>query len=179
MLITRVQHSMRNNLSSTAWVLLAAAVGTGTLLAGCGAGETEVSPADSQPESSDEEQDNDSEETDDQTAAEAELTIVITIDPDAEELPEADYEPAEWTLTCAPAGGDHPDPEAACAELAELDLEVFEPVSGDTSCTMIYGGPVLASVTGQIDGTEVDAEFDRSDGCEIHRWDEMGQMLEP
>jgi hypothetical protein len=104
---------------------------------------------------------------------------VIEVDPDAEEGGSEPLEPAEWTLTCDPAGGDHPDPEAACTVLEDVDAEILEPVPEDQPCTMIYGGPERAHVSGSLDGSEITAEFSREEGCEMHRWDEMGAVLEP
>jgi len=74
------------------------------------------------------------------------------------------------TLTCDPAGGDHPDPEAACRALDALE-HPFAPVPADTACTEIYGGPQTARVTGTYRGQPVHATFNRTNGCEIARWD--------
>ncbi|MDS1271662.1 SSI family serine proteinase inhibitor [Lipingzhangella sp. LS1_29] len=114
-------------------------------------------------------------------AAETELSIEVAVNEDADDLPAGEDEPetGQWSLTCAPEGGDHPDPEAACAELSDIDPGVFEPVSEDQMCTHIYGGPHVATVTGHVEGTEVDATFSRADGCEIDRWDSMGAVLQP
>lgn len=79
------------------------------------------------------------------------------------------------TLTCGPAGGDHPDPEAACAALT--GPEFLEPVPADAACTAQYGGPQTATVTGTLDGSQVDAEFRRTDGCQISRWDRAAALL--
>ena len=38
-------------------------------------------------------------------------------------------------------------------------------------CTEIYGGPQTATVTGTFRGEPVSAEFSRTNGCEIARWD--------
>jgi hypothetical protein len=43
--------------------------------------------------------------------------------------------PVEYTLTCDPPGGAHPDPEAACAALGELGAGAFLPVPPDVACT--------------------------------------------
>ncbi|UER55486.1 hypothetical protein HJG43_14130 [Kineosporiaceae bacterium SCSIO 59966] len=83
-----------------------------------------------------------------------------------------------FTLTCDPPGGDHPDPEAACRALADTGgAAAFDPVPDDMMCTEIYGGPQRATVTGTVDGTAVDAEFSRTDGCEIARWDALAPLL--
>jgi hypothetical protein len=131
---------------------------TATVAVGCGtdAGEdqttTDSSPADTPT-----------------SGPETELTVVLDQGDGAP--------PEEWTLTCDPVGGSHPDPEAACATLAELDPEVFEPVPPDAMCTMIYGGPQTAEVTGHWNGDPVDAEFARENGCEIDRWDTAASVL--
>jgi len=88
-----------------------------------------------------------------------------------------DGESQEATLTCEPATGTHPDPEAACAALA-ADPTALEPVPADSACTMIYGGPEQATVVGVVNGEEVDAAFERSNGCELDRWDRMAALLQ-
>jgi hypothetical protein len=90
-----------------------------------------------------------------------------------------DGESVQATLTCDPVGGTHPDPETACAVLtAESDTEVLAPVPADAACTMIFGGPEQATVVGVIDGEEVDAAFERSNGCELDRWDRHAALLQ-
>jgi hypothetical protein len=83
------------------------------------------------------------------------------------------------SLSCDPAGGDHPDPDAACRELADAAAEgdPFAPVPDDAICTMIDGGPATAEVTGTWRGERVEAEFSRQNGCEIARWDKLATVL--
>ena len=83
-------------------------------------------------------------------------------------------EPRTMTLTCDPVGGDHPNAKAACAKLAEAGAQIFEPVPASTACTMIFGGPQTATMSGTYEGEEVDATFSRENGCEIDRWDTLG-----
>jgi hypothetical protein len=97
-----------------------------------------------------------------------ELTIVVKAGPDKAEQ--------TYTLMCDPPGGDHPDPEAACRLLNELK-DPFAPVPVDAMCTQVYGGPQTATVTGTLRGEPVDAEFSRTDGCQISRWDEHVTLL--
>ncbi|TQN28645.1 subtilisin inhibitor-like [Haloactinospora alba] len=101
---------------------------------------------------------------------ETRLTITVT---------GGDRSGAEWTLTCGPAGGDHPDSAAACEELAELSPEAFAEVPEDQPCTHIHGGPEAAEVSGTMDGTEIDTEFNKSGGCEMERYENLGPVLEP
>lgn len=83
-----------------------------------------------------------------------------------------------WTLTCGPAGGDHPDPAAACAALeAAGGAAAFEPIPRDVACTEIWGGPQTAHVEGTVGGVPVTADFARSNGCEIARWDALAPLL--
>lgn len=82
-----------------------------------------------------------------------------------------------FTLTCDPVGGDHPDPEAACATLADAGAGAFAPVPRDVACTDLWGGPQVATVRGTVDGQAVQARFDRTNGCEISRWDTVAPLL--
>ena len=79
----------------------------------------------------------------------------------------------EWTVTCDPDGGTHPDPNQVCNFLdlsKQWGKDPFAPVEADRVCTQVYGGPETATVTGTWDGEPVDAEFNRTNGCEITRW---------
>lgn len=105
-------------------------------------------------------------EPDGPAAAATSLTISVVADEGAE--------PREMLLECDPVGGDHPNAEAACAALADAAPAIFDPVPADQMCTMIFGGPQVATVTGTYDGEPVDAQFSRSNGCEIGRWDALG-----
>ncbi|MFF9063961.1 SSI family serine proteinase inhibitor [Streptomyces sp. NPDC014891] len=83
-------------------------------------------------------------------------------------------------LTCHPAGGTHSAAQAACDRLDDLTTwgtDPFAPVPPDSLCTMQYGGPATARVTGTWAGRPVDAVFSRSDGCEIARWDGFVPVL--
>ncbi|WP_326689355.1 MULTISPECIES: SSI family serine proteinase inhibitor [unclassified Streptomyces] len=85
-----------------------------------------------------------------------------------------------YTVRCRPAGGDHPAPGRACAALEHATSggkNPFEPVSSDAICTMVYGGPATARVTGTWHGRKVDARFKRSNGCEIERWNSLVPAL--
>ena len=96
------------------------------------------------------------------------LTITVTEGPDAQ--------PQTWTLTCDPVGGTHPDAAAACAALAAVE-DPFKPVDKNMACTEIYGGPQTATVEGTYRGTAVNASFNRTNGCEISRWDAIAPTL--
>jgi len=49
----------------------------------------------------------------------------------------------------------------------------FRPVPADTACTEIYGGPHVAEVRGRFRGRRVSAQFTRTDGCQIERWNRV------
>ncbi|MFC3999887.1 SSI family serine proteinase inhibitor [Nocardiopsis sediminis] len=163
---------MRKDDRSTALVRLASLAALGFLAAGCGGGGTAVSTPEDEPA----------------PAPETELTITVSTEEDgaASDAPSdapssspSDGAAEEWTLTCSPAGGDHPDPETACADLEEAGAEPFAEVSADQMCTHIFGGPEVATVSGHVGDTEIDTEFSKSGGCEIARYEDMGAVLTP
>ena len=86
-------------------------------------------------------------------------------------------QPSKHTLTCRPTGGDHPHAGAACRRLNHLPGDPFQPVPPGSVCTMIYGGPQRATVRGIVHGKPVAAWFDRTNGCEIARWDALVPVL--
>ncbi len=106
-------------------------------------------------------------------AAPPRTTLELTIWPEGEGAGDA----MEYTLTCDPPGGTHPDPEAACAALRELGVEAFAPTPPDVACTQQYGGPMQAHVRGTVDGQELDARLAYTDGCEIARWDAVAVVV--
>ena len=82
-----------------------------------------------------------------------------------------------WRLTCNPAGGTHPDPQAACrgprdqrrcgtaagAEGQGLHADLWRP--GDSHHHRHLEGPAG------------DEQFARNDGCQISRWKLMEGLL--
>ncbi|MGW0418627.1 SSI family serine proteinase inhibitor [Streptomyces sp. NPDC003015] len=85
-----------------------------------------------------------------------------------------------FELHCHPSRGTHPDPAGACAALernTRWGKDTFAPVPAGSVCTMLYGGPATAHVTGTWAGRPVDARFDRSNGCETARWDRFVPLL--
>ena len=85
-----------------------------------------------------------------------------------------------YELTCHPGAGSHPDVSGACQSLdrnTRWGRDTFAPVAPGTACTMLYGGPATAHVTGTWAGRPVDATYDRSNGCEIGRWNRMVPLL--
>jgi hypothetical protein len=83
-----------------------------------------------------------------------------------------------WTLTCDPVGGTHPDRGTACTKLNALP-DPFAPVPPHQMCTMIFGGPQEATVTGTWKGKRINATFNRKNGCEISRWNKVAPLFGP
>src|SRR5213079_1990677 len=52
------------------------------------------------------------------------------------------------TLKCDPDGGTHPNVAQACDALLTHE-DALKPVAGNVACTEIYGGPQLATVSGE------------------------------
>ncbi|WP_438486931.1 SSI family serine proteinase inhibitor [Streptomyces sp. S186] len=85
-----------------------------------------------------------------------------------------------FELYCHPRGGSHFDARRACARLDRMTRwgeDMFAPVPQGAQCTMMYGGPARAHVSGTWAGRRVNADFKRTDGCEIGRWDRFEPML--
>lgn len=83
-----------------------------------------------------------------------------------------------WKLECDPPGGDHPDPEAACAELAAVP-DPFGYPEKTPRCNEIPGATEdLALITGTYRGRKVRAEFDRKSGCVFDRWDRLSAVFQ-
>lgn len=101
--------------------------------------------------------------------AETSLEIVVTAQPGAA--------PTTMTLTCDPTGGNHPAPQEACTAIAKADATVFAPVRKNASCTAVSGGPARATIEGQLDRRDIKASFSRQGGCELARWDELGNSV--
>jgi hypothetical protein len=90
--------------------------------------------------------------------------------------------PANFTLVCVDgvpaAESQHPDPAAACLAVKNnAALLSPAPRPTDQACTMQYGGPQEATVTGVVDGRAVEATFTLRDGCEIADWNAAKDVL--
>lgn len=104
----------------------------------------------------------------------AELSITLR------ETPEAAAK--TFTLVCADgkpaAESKHPSPAEACATIKNSPAILSPaPPRTDQACTMQYGGPATAKVTGAVDGKEVTAAFSLTDGCQIAMWDAAKSIL--
>jgi hypothetical protein len=65
-----------------------------------------------------------------------------------------------------------------CLAVAEMDVAALEPVSPDTACTELFGGPDTLSLEGTIEGNDVEVDLTRANGCEIERFDAAVPLLE-
>jgi Subtilisin inhibitor-like len=83
--------------------------------------------------------------------------------------------PEHWTLQCEPAGGTHPDPQAACNVLLHANSP-FAAVPDHVMCPMIVAGTKTATVKGDWFGKHIDTTFNRS-GCGLLRWKKIGQIF--
>jgi Subtilisin inhibitor-like len=81
------------------------------------------------------------------------------------------------SLTCDPAGGTHPNPARACAQLRASD-DPFGPLRTEQPCILVRAGPQVAVVRGSYRGKPVETRFDRSDSCETRRWDRVAALFE-
>ncbi|MCN9243155.1 subtilase-type protease inhibitor [Streptomyces sp. RY43-2] len=85
-----------------------------------------------------------------------------------------------YLLRCHPTRGRHPHPAAACDVLDRRTVwgrDPFAPVPPRRPCTMVYGGPATAHITGTWAGRPVDARYNRKNGCEIARWNDLVPVL--
>jgi hypothetical protein len=69
--------------------------------------------------------------------------------------------------------GRKPIERDVCAALDVVAPKVFEPVSENRVCTMIYGGPATATMRGTYDDGLANATFNEANGCEIGRWNQV------
>jgi hypothetical protein len=68
-------------------------------------------------------------------------------------------------------------PGAHCAATQRLEPRDFAPTPTGIACSMIYGGPQTATVKGTLRGTQIDARFSRTDGCQTSRWRKVQRLL--
>lgn len=96
-------------------------------------------------------------------------SLTVTVDDDGAKGP---GEARTLTLEC-----NEPTDSQACGAAAGISAADVRETSGDAACTMVYGGPEEATIKGTIRGVEIDASFNRTDGCEIARWEKVQALL--
>jgi hypothetical protein len=90
--------------------------------------------------------------------------------------------PENFTLVCVDgvpaAESQHPDAAAACLAVKNnAALLTPTPRPTNQACTMQYGGPQEATVTGVVDGRPVETTFTLRDGCEIADWNAAKDVI--
>ena len=106
------------------------------------------------------------------TSAAASIDLTVTLWPNGES-----GDSIAWNLQCEPTGGDHPDPEAACAALAAVSAP-FGPVAPPDRCEEIPGGEEdVAVVDGDYRGKQVHSRFTRANACVSGRWDRIAPVF--
>jgi hypothetical protein len=109
---------------------------------------------------------------DGETSADAAIDLQVTLWPNGEA-----GDSVTWTLQCEPAGGDHPDPEAACAALTAV-ADPFGAVPPPKRCGEIPGGDEgVAEVDGDYRGREVRSRFTHENACVSGRWDRIAPVF--
>lgn len=77
-----------------------------------------------------------------------------------------------YRLDCDRRSAEGADRSAGCRRLAEIGGP--EPaVAPGEACSMIYGGPQTAEVSGMWNGHPVHERYRRTNGCEVNRWSRM------
>ena len=102
--------------------------------------------------------------------AEGDSSLTVTLDPDG---PDGKEEETTEEVSC-----DVSSDVAACLAVAEIDVDALGPVSPDTACTELFGGPDTLSLEGTIEGEDVDVDLTRVNGCEIERFDAAVPLLQ-
>ena len=106
------------------------------------------------------------------TTADAAIDLTVTLWPNGES-----GDSITWALQCEPPGGDHPDPEAACAALTAV-ADPFGPVAPPDRCEEIPGGEEdVAVVDGDYRGRKVHSRFTRANACVSGRWDRIAPVF--
>ena len=103
-------------------------------------------------------------------STEGSAAITVTLDPDG---PTGQQAEMTEEVNCEEATKD-----AACLAVANLEASDFDLPSVEQGCTELFGGPDIALIQGEINGEEVDAELNRSNGCEIERYEAAVPLLQ-
>ena len=102
--------------------------------------------------------------------AEGDSSLTVTLDPDG---PDGKKPEMTEEVSC-----DDSSDDAVCLAVAEIDVDALAPVSPDTACTELFGGPDTVSLEGTIEGEDVDVDLTRANGCEIERFDAAVPLLQ-
>ncbi len=101
---------------------------------------------------------------------EGDAALTVTLDPDG---PDGQEEELSEEVNCEEASDDAP-----CLAVQDLETSDLDPAPADQPCTEIFGGPDVATVEGEVNGEDINAELNRSNGCEIERFDRAVPLLQ-
>jgi hypothetical protein len=108
----------------------------------------------------------------DDVGADAAIDLTLNVWPNGES-----GDSTSWTLRCEPAGGNHPDPDAACAALTAV-ADPFGPVPPPKRCAETPGGAEdVAVIEGDYRGRSVRSRFSRENACVSPRWDRIAPVF--
>lgn len=105
----------------------------------------------------------------------AKLLLVYERDPEASRKEQNTVVTGEFECPAVPGDA---EAEETCAALGKAHERLFAPSEGGMACSEQYGGPERARLHGTVDGTQVDREFGRRDGCEIATWEQLRPILD-
>jgi hypothetical protein len=108
----------------------------------------------------------------DDVSADAAIDLTLNVWPNGES-----GDSTSWTLRCEPAGGNHPDPDAACAALTAV-ADPFGPVPPPNRCAETPGGAEdVAVIEGDYRGRSVRSRFSRENACVSPGWDRIAPVF--
>ncbi len=108
--------------------------------------------------------------TNDEPLASGDTDLSVTLDVDGSSGKE---EPQTAEVSC-----DEDTTDDVCAAANDILAEDLDPVSPDTACTELFGGPDEATISGSLQGQDIDVTLTRANGCEIDRFDEAAPLLQ-
>lgn len=83
---------------------------------------------------------------------------------------------ASLALACPVDHFANNDVRAACLLVSDSPDVITTPAE-TAGCTAVAGQPQTATISGTIDGANVDADFSRTDTCEIDRWNAVRPLF--
>lgn len=108
------------------------------------------------------------------------ITLTVVVDPLGAKHPEAEAARSTAHLFCrgtqALVGSDVPDPQAACAYAMHRRGLMAAPGTAQ-SCTEIYGGDAVATVTGTVRAKTVNRQYSLRNGCEMSTWEAAASLV--